>query len=185
MGSPPERAELRELYKIALDEYRFEVSLNWDRLKHSFLVTAGLTGVGVTLLTAKTSEAHPSWAASLMAAGVFVAAGLSAVMGLVALLKSREYYRATVFKKTLIEHLLGYHGRVDQQVSDLASLALGTTDGMRKWETILQWNESDLKKERLRGGSVVFYSALLLGIFILIDALSLVYLGVAVVRQQW
>lgn len=167
--APPDRAELRELYKIAIDEYRYEVSLNWDRLKHSFLVTAGLTGVGVTLLD-KAGD-HKGWALNVTTAGVFIAAGLSAVAGAEALLKSREYYRSTVYKKALIEQLLGYDTAIEGQPSDLARLAVETTDGMRRRGTILAWTAADLKKDRIRPGSVVFYSALLLGLLVLIDGL--------------
>ena len=182
MAEPPDRAELIGLYKIALDEYRYEVSFNWERLKHSFLVTAGLTGVGVTLLKSDSPDGQMTWAGSLISVGIFIAAGLSAVVGLVALLKSREYYRATVFKKTLIEELLGYHDQLKGQESPLANLSVGTTRGMREGKAILQWKERDLQKDRLRPGSVVFYSALLLGLFILIDALCSIYSIVKVIR---
>ena len=106
-----------------------------------------------------------------MSVGIFSAAGLSAVLGLISLLKSREYYRATVFKKALIEELLGYPEQLNGQQSPLANLSIETTEGMRQGKAILQWREADLRKDRVRPGSVVFYSAMLLGLFVLIDAL--------------
>jgi hypothetical protein len=36
------RADLRDLYKIALDEYRFQVKLNWDRTAFCLTLSSAL-----------------------------------------------------------------------------------------------------------------------------------------------
>lgn len=171
----PKREELFELYKVALEEYRYEVSLGWDRLKHYFIVNAGLTTVGATLLKYN-SDSRPSLALDLIVAAVFGVGCCAAVLGIMSIFRSREYYRATVFKKALLEQLLGY----DQPISETAPahlcLAIGTTRGMRRFSDVLKWTEQDLRTWRLQPGSLVFYSAIALALAGLIDVLCVAYL---------
>ncbi len=164
----PERPELLELYKVAIEEYRFEVNLQWDRLKHYFIVNAGLTSVGVTLLKGTSDTGGSVWMDVIVAA-VFVVGMSAAALGIISLFRSREYYRMTVFKKTLIEHLLGYDQPLDGAAGDHACLAIGTTRGMRRGEEIRQWTESQIRQSRLQIGSLMFYAALALGLAGMID----------------
>jgi hypothetical protein len=39
----PDRPELLKLYELTLQEYRFQVLLNWDRMKNVFVVDGVLT----------------------------------------------------------------------------------------------------------------------------------------------
>jgi hypothetical protein len=173
MAQPPERTELRELYKHAIDEYRFEVQLGWDRLKHYFLVNAGLTTVAATLLKVGST---PSFGLDAMTAAVFFIGVVSAVLGILAVFRAREYYKVTVFKKTLLEHLLGYDQRIDGQNSELADLAIGTTRGQRRPLEILKWTTADVARPRLSLGSLQWFSCIGLGLAGLIDLVGMGYL---------
>jgi hypothetical protein len=49
------RTELLELYRIVIDEYRFQVRLNWDRTQYYFVFnTAMVTAAATVLATLKT-----------------------------------------------------------------------------------------------------------------------------------
>ena len=39
-----------ELYKIAVEEYRFQVKLNWDRTAYHLTLSSGLIAIAVGLL---------------------------------------------------------------------------------------------------------------------------------------
>lgn len=144
------------------------MSLEWDRLKHYFLINAGLTTVGATL-TKGLGERGPSLGSDFVVACVFMVGAFAAALGILSLLRSREYYRVTVFKKTLIEGQLGYHEKIAGGSGDHACLAIGTTRGMRENSRILAQSEDDLRRPYLQPGSLVFHSALVLGIVALLD----------------
>lgn len=42
----PSREELTDLYKIAVEEYRFQVTLNWDRAKYLLGFNTAVITVG-------------------------------------------------------------------------------------------------------------------------------------------
>lgn len=58
--------DLLTLYKIALDEYRFQVRLNWDRTAFHLTLSSGLIAIAAGLL--KLGTASP---VNLVVAGVF------------------------------------------------------------------------------------------------------------------
>jgi hypothetical protein len=45
----PQRDELLDLYKVAVEEYRFQVQLNWDRAKYLLGFNTAIIGVGTGL----------------------------------------------------------------------------------------------------------------------------------------
>lgn len=45
-----DRAEAMKLYELAIDEYRFQVQLNWDRSKYLLGFTVAIIGLGAGLL---------------------------------------------------------------------------------------------------------------------------------------
>ena len=176
----PERAELRELYKLTIDEYRFEVNLNWDRLKHYFLLNAGLTSVAATLFGGMLTTDGISLGRGLVVGALFLIGFATAVMGVVSTIQSREYYRTTVFKKALLEQLLGYDRQVPGQESDLATLAVTTTRGMKRAQEILAWREQDIRAPQLRLGNLTSYSLVVLGLFGVGDLVCCGYIGARV-----
>ena len=46
----PYRNELLDLYKVAVEEYRFQVQLNWDRTKYLLGFNTAIIGVGTGLI---------------------------------------------------------------------------------------------------------------------------------------
>jgi hypothetical protein len=86
---PPEngpRGELLELYKIAVDEYRFQAQFNWSRTQYWLVFNSGILAAGVALVAAFGDSTFPIL---VFAVGV-VACALSAR----AIQVSHGYYRA-------------------------------------------------------------------------------------------
>jgi hypothetical protein len=44
------KEQLLELYKIAIEEYRFEVKLNWDRTVYYLTLNSGLIAIATGIL---------------------------------------------------------------------------------------------------------------------------------------
>jgi hypothetical protein len=114
----PDRAELLGLHKTAIEEYRFEVNLGWDRQK--FFV-----GLNVSLLAALAGfaklggeQAHNG---PLICA--LFADAATAVVGILVVQKSHLYYQNARDHFQRIERRLGYV---------TTDLALQTTSGMKE-----------------------------------------------------
>ena len=101
MGSIP----LPDLYKIAVDEYRFEVKLNADRMIQYLTLSAVILSAGIGLLRV----GPPGRSTTLFVAIIFFCGICVALLGAHAVWRGHEYYRRTIYKKTLIENLLGLH----------------------------------------------------------------------------
>ena len=98
------RAELLDLYKISIDEYRFEVTLNWQRTQYYFTVNTAVIAVAASIL--KLSGAD-GWLPPLIVGALFALGVLTARLARRMIARGHTYYRRAVYKKTLIEHLLG------------------------------------------------------------------------------
>jgi hypothetical protein len=81
---PQDRSELMDLYKIAVDEYRFQVKLNADRSRDYLVLNSAVIAAGVTLLGQK---------AYLLAGCVFLAGSCVAVLSELATHTQHNYYR--------------------------------------------------------------------------------------------
>src|SRR5207245_3361557 len=90
------REELFELYKIAIDEYRFEVKLNTDRMIHYIVANSALLSVATGLL--KLDGAH---AVNLFVALVFVTGALTSHLGIRAIRKGHQYSHRTYLKSAI------------------------------------------------------------------------------------
>lgn len=62
-----DREEALTLYRIAVDEYRFQVTLNWNRTQYTLALNIGVLGVGVGL--SGVAEASPWMVASIFVVG--------------------------------------------------------------------------------------------------------------------
>lgn len=102
-SAPPTREQLMELYKIAVDEYRFQVNLNAQRSRDHFVLNSAIIASAVALLGQK---------ANLLAGAVFVAGLLVAVMTGFAFHTQHNYYRETRTAKRLLESRLGIRDTV-------------------------------------------------------------------------
>jgi hypothetical protein len=142
--------QLIDLYKIAIEEYRFEVKLNWDRTVFYFTLNSGLIAIATGLLRINTVPVL-----NLLVAAVFFVGFCVSSVGVKAVRQGHSYYRRTIVKKTLIEDLMGltvplvdYGGR--------PTLAIGTTGGQSEHLQILHHTEEYLTRG-LRPHSVVFW----------------------------
>jgi hypothetical protein len=107
-----DRGEVREQYRLALDEYRFQVDLNWRRSEYFFVLNIGVLVAGATLLA---SQEVPRVLVGL----VF---GLGVLLALLSVLANKTqggYYRSSRDLKASIEKEL-----------DLGAMSIATTPGM-------------------------------------------------------
>ena len=131
----PERKELLDLYRIAIDEYRFEVKLNTDRMIHYIVFNTALLSAGTGLAKIAADPILDAVVAVVFLVGIF-----TTWLGRRAIAKGHEYCQRTRYKKTLIEDLLGLH----QPVKDYpgATLAISTTHGQERVHQMLYRAES-------------------------------------------
>ena len=112
------REELWRQYAHALDEYRFQVQLNWDRTKYLLTLDIGVIPAGTALL------GLPRVDRGLVAA-VYLTGIAVSVLGVVTLRTQRDYYQSARQLKGELEERLG-----------LGDLALQTTPGMRAGQSV-------------------------------------------------
>jgi hypothetical protein len=85
----PSREELTDLYKIAVEEYRFQVTLNWDRAKYLLGFNTAVITVGTGLVKLGEPDAR------LLVAGIFVVGLVSALLSAAAAYLQHGYYQTT------------------------------------------------------------------------------------------
>ena len=156
-----------ELYKIAVDEYRFNVQLGWNRQQYYLVFNSALTGLGATLL------GQNGMLKQLFAALVFVIAIFACFFGRGAITKAHGYYRKSVYKKTLIEDQLGLLQKLPQYTYAGANLSIATTSGMQSTTQILQDTEQWLNRPE-RQDSLVRYFRIFLLILAIINGLGVI-----------
>lgn len=131
--------QLLTLYKIALEEYRFQVRLNWDRTAYHLTLNSGLVAIATGLL--KFGSASP---VNLAVAAVFFIGMCASAIGIKTIRKGHEYYRRTLVKKTLLEDQLGLTKPLEGYTAG-PTLAVGTTVGQNEHLQILHNTEEWLK----------------------------------------
>jgi hypothetical protein len=108
----PDKAELQEQYRKAVEEYRFQVDLNWRRSEYFFVLNIGVLVAGATLLA---SEDVPRGLVAL----VFGLGALLASLSILANNTQSGYYHAARDLKKGLEAKL-----------ELDKFAIATTPGM-------------------------------------------------------
>jgi hypothetical protein len=107
------RSELLELYKIAIEEYRFQVTLNWNRTQYYLALNVGILGVATGILqVAKNGIIY-------LVSGMYFAGMICCLLSLAASHVQQGYYRTTRDHKAILESKL-----------NLGTLSLSTTPGM-------------------------------------------------------
>jgi len=104
------RSELLELYRTAIEEYRFQVKLNADRSRDYFVANSAIVGAGVALLQAKHSH---------LAVVVFAVGFLVSLLAGLATHTQHGYYQHTRDNVGRLEGLLGF--------SDLSLIKTGAS----------------------------------------------------------
>jgi hypothetical protein len=147
VAEPLSTDRLFDLYKIAIDEYRFQVKLNWDRTTYHFTLSSGLLAIATGILRLGTASA-----VNLIVAVVFLIGFCVSWIGIETIRQSHQYYRNTIVKKTLLEDQLG----LTLQIKDyhpVHTLAIGTTPGQAEHLQIIH-NTQEWLARPARGGSI-------------------------------
>jgi hypothetical protein len=160
----PSRNELLALYHVAIDEYRFQVKLNWDRTVYYLTLNSGFVAIATSLLKSSNGTA-----ARFFVAALFFIGFCTALLGILAIQKGHEYYRRTVVKKTLIEDYLGLTAADDKYT---LNFAIGTTEGQEDLSQILN-NTSFYLKHPQRKTSITSTTQAILAIFCVVDVLGM------------
>lgn len=159
---PPEM--LVDLYRLALDEYRFEVRLGWDRTTYFLALNSAILGVATGLLKLDNPPAVYLFIALLFILGV----GTSTI-GSISIKRNHEYYRRTIVKKTLFENRLGLTDAIADMNPSL-NFSIGTTPGQGGYLRILEDPEKYVFG-KLKPHSITFW---LRGIFVALAFVDLI-----------
>lgn len=152
---------LLELYSSAVEEYRFQVNLNWDRNKFYVLLNSGLITATCGLLRIPGFKF-----AEFLTVPLFLLGLLSGWIGLTTLLKGIEYRRRIIYQKSQIE----------QKLSELTGQELFpivTTKGMREVKEV---DLDEFVNRPPRVGTISYFLAILFVLLMLVNALALGYL---------
>jgi hypothetical protein len=168
-ASPLSSDKLWDLYKIAIDEYRFEIKLGWDRTMFYMVFNSAMVSVAAGLLKLE----NPPIVYAFIG-GIFLLGCFTSLMGVGAIAKSHEYYRRTVVKKTVIEDILGLTAPLNDYPGR-HTLTIGTTLGQEDRFQILH-NTEHWVARGLRRYSIAFWFTWLLR---LIAAINFVGIFVA------
>lgn len=150
--------QLIELYKVAIEEYRFQVKLNNDRLLHLTVFNIAVLSAGAGLLKVGGSK----WG-NVLVATIFIAGFCTSLIGALAVRTFHQYYRRTVHRRTVYEDLLGLAQSRELPSGCRADLAIGTTDSDEERHKILSQTEEWVRRP-LATFSVVGGFRLTLGI---------------------
>lgn len=172
------RAELIDLHKLLMEEYRFQVKLNSDRTQNYLALNTAIITVATGLLRFGDAATRP------LVAAVFIVGVFVAIIGRKALIQGHTYYRAVVYKKTLVENLLGRHHPIRGHNYDGATLAVETTLGMASGREILQdaanWLSRPIDPKTITGGLLRVF-----GLFIVVDILGVAFVIVSTIADRW
>jgi hypothetical protein len=142
------RDELFDLYKISVEEYRFQVQLNWDRAKYllGFNTAVIAAGTGLVKLTGK--------AADVLLVGLFAVGLAAAVLSAAAVYLQHGYYRSTRNRMLEIGERL-----------NIQTIAIATTPGARGERTT----------RILKLGRVQNILYILLALIVIVDLAGIIY----------
>ena len=157
---PPDK--LLDLYKVALEEYRFEVRLGWDRTTYFLVLSSAILSVATGLLKLDGPPVVYAFISLLFGFGL----GTS-LIGALSITKAHEYYRRTVIKKTVIEERLGLNNPLPD-VHQSLNLAVGTTRGQNERMKILLDPEGWLDRPH-RKSTITFWLRWILRGMALVD----------------
>ena len=122
-----DRAELLDLYKVSVDEYRFQITLNWQRTQYYLALNAAFLAAGTGLLQAVKGSLN------VLVALVFVSGLVACIFSIFAGEVQHAYYRSARDAKARIEDRLGF-----------GDLSIRTTGGMgapkHRLGTVLGYN---------------------------------------------
>jgi hypothetical protein len=165
MAEPFPREKLLDLYKIAIEEYRFEVRLGWDRTTYFLVLNSAILSVATGLLKLDS----PPFVYAFIA--VFFMFGLgTSLVGSMSITKAHEYYRRTIVKKTVIEECLGLN-RPLPDMPPSVDLTVATTKGQHDRMMMLNDPEGWVRRSH-RGGTISFWLRFILWGMAIVDGIG-------------
>ncbi|MDJ0658662.1 MAG: hypothetical protein QNJ42_04145 [Crocosphaera sp.] len=153
---------LLDLYKISVEEYRFQVLYNWDRNRFYITLTAGVFTIGAGILRIPNLAKY-----EYLLIPLFIIGSLISFVGLQTLRKGQEYYRATILKMSSLENQLGLTSE---------ETPIATTQGQKESKINLKDPNIYIKK-RLRLGTITYWIACLFVLGICVNILAILFIS--------
>jgi hypothetical protein len=160
------REELREVYGVAIDELRFEVTLNWQRTQYYFSVNTAILAVAASILKIGGTS---GWMHLSIVGILFGLGAATARLGRRMIVHGHTYFRRAAYKKTLIEQLLGRFEPIGASRHPAANLAITTTAGMLAAGEILRDPQKYIEQPP-RKGTVTHALLTMMWLFMIVDA---------------
>jgi isopentenyldiphosphate isomerase len=142
------RQQLLDLYKVAVEEYRFQVELNWKRTQYFLALNIAILGVGTGLVKLQGPDAR------ILVLCIFMIGCVSAILSIFATRTQHMYYRTARDNMQRQEELL-----------QLPSPVIRTTPGM----------SGRKRTVRQRLGRVTTINYVLLSLLAAADIVAFVY----------
>lgn len=117
--------ELLEIYKVAVEEYRFQVSLNWARTRYLLVLNGAILAVGSGLLEVEREQ--QAW----LIGAIFVLGALTSLHAAAVTAKQHSYYRNARDRMNIIGRGIGLPD----------NYLLATTPGMAHDATRTFWSK--------------------------------------------
>jgi hypothetical protein len=168
--------KLLDLYRIAIEEYRFEVRLGWDRATYFLVLDSAILGAAAGLLKLDNPPVVYAFIALLFALG-----GAISLIGSRSITMAHEYYRRTIVKKTLIEERLGLNLALPEMGQTL-NLAIGTTRGQSERINILTDPEAWIARPHRRT-AITFWLRWVLRAMALVDGIG-IFIAIFILIQK-
>jgi len=161
-----------------MEEYRFQVKLNSDRTQVYLALSAAIIAAGTGLLKVGGPGTRT------LVAAIFMVGIVVAWIAARAVRQGHEYYRAVIYKKTLVEDLLGRHRNIDGYTYKGATLAIETTVGMASERDILddteKWLSRPIERNKITGGLIgVFY------LIIFVEIVAILFMVAMTLAKAW
>ncbi len=169
--------KLLDLYKIAIEEYRFEVRLGWDRTTYFLVLNSAILSVATGLL-----KLDGPLVVYLFIALLFTFGLATSLIGSRSITMAHEYYRRTIVKKTIIEECLGLNSTL-HDMHQPVSLAIGTTRGQSERMKILSDPDAWVARPHRRSAITYWLRWILRGMAV-VDGIG-AYIASVIVYQKW
>lgn len=163
-----QRKELVDLYKMHVEEIRFQVKFNWDRTQYLLVFSVAILGVSATVWKPDASPFALGLVLVLFGFGAFIAFAAQVAMS-----QAHLYYRRAVLQKTKFEIALGLHEyKVDHPALEIADLSISTTGGMARALQSVHDPKEFLNAPMFSKGQVGWYIRLLFKILFYVNLIG-------------
>jgi hypothetical protein len=134
---------LFKVYDAAVAEYRFNVQLNWDRIKFYL----GLSISGIAAGTAIFKIYADNYVAAFLLMVYFFTLAAVTLFGSQAITKGKEYSRQAVLTKTLVERELRLFQSLEGLGDTQLHLGIAVTPGQRNYIDVIFKRKERLEKK--------------------------------------